>query len=180
MSKARRVKAARKGDQATAGAIGDERLPHLLSPEDERQIAGAMRGTLEALPEFMDFMPCPIDVYFMHEEGTGRWMSLFTLGDPKQVGEGVMRVETLIKRETMQRAVDEGQEPLWEWLRDTAAQVCVQALLNNMELPHRIGLQLGSALRSHDIDRDPVFEASIREAARLQAMSAMMRKELSE
>lgn len=180
MSKARRIKAERKVKGAPTGAIGDHRLPHLLSPEDEERIASAMRGTLEALPPGLDFMPCPIDVYFLHEEGTGRWMSLFTLGDPNQAGEDVLRVETVIKRETMQRAVDEGQEPLWEWLRDTAAQVCVQALLNNMELPHRIGLQMGSALRSHDIDRDPVFEASIREAARLQAMSAMMRKELSE
>jgi hypothetical protein len=132
------------------------------------------------MPNGLDFMPTPIDMYFLHEEGTNRWMTLFTLGDPSSDAKADMRAETILTRRDMEAIVASGQEPLWEWLRNVSVQICIEAVLKGKELPNRIGIQLAGAMRAHDIDRDREFQDQVMTIAQQQAMQRVMGQELSE
>ena len=178
MGKAKRAKAERKGNTRHKERIMD--FPINLTRADEKHIQALMAGTIEALPPGLDFMPCPIDIFFLHEEGTGRWMSLFSLGSPDNRSQADMRGETIMTKELMQEIVDKGQEPLWEWLRNISVLTCVNALAKGLEMPDRIGVQLAGALRAHDIDQDKEFQDQMHKAAQAQAMAAMMGQGLSE
>lgn len=176
MGKAKRVK-------RTKSNTNKERImdfPINLTPAEEQNIKRLMAGTLETLPPGLDFLPCPIDIFFLHEEGTGRWMSLFGLGSPDGEHKADMRGETIMTKELMQEIVDKGQEPLWEWLRNISVLTCVNALAKGLEMPDRIGVQLAGALRAHDIDQDKEFQDQLHKAAQAQAMAAMMGPGLSE
>lgn len=182
MGKAKRAKAAGKGSIKHKERIMD--FPINLTPAEEQNIKHLIAGTLGSLPPGMDFMPCPIDIFFLHEQGTGRWMSLFSLGSPdgntKTGIKADMHAETIMTKELMQEIVDRGQEPLWDWLRNIAVITCVTALAKGLEMPDRIGVQLAGALRAHDIDQDKEFQDQLLKAAQAQAMAAMMGQGLSE
>ncbi len=177
MSKAKRIKRAKKSNTNKEMVMD---FPINLTPTEEQNIKRLMAGTLESLPPGLDFMPCPIDIFFLHEEGTGRWMSLFSLGSPDGSSRADMRGETIMHKELMQEIVDKGQEPLWEWLRNISVLTCVNALAKGLEMPDRIGVQLAGALRAHDIDQDKEFQEQLHKAAQAQAMAAMMGQGLSE
>ena len=182
MGKAKRAKAERKGNTRHKERIMD--LPSNLTPAEELNIKYLIEGTLRSLPPGLDFMPCPIDIFFLHEEGTDRWMSLFSLGSPdggtKTGMKADMHAETIMHKELMQEIVDKGQEPLWEWLRNISVLTCVNALAKGLEMPNRIGVQLAGALRAHDIDQDKEFQDQLHKAAQVQAMAAVMGQGLSE
>ena len=169
-----------------AKANQSERAPSQPPTSVSQEADGAMRrlmsDVLAAIPSGMEeTMPTPLNVHFLSEEGTGRWMSLFTLANPSESGnENVMRVEAGMDMVTMRRVAAEGQEPMWEWMRNVAAMTCVQALLHGQELPNRIGIQLSDAIRAHDIDRDPEFVRHLNLIAKQEAMRTMMARTVSE
>jgi hypothetical protein len=174
MGKAKRIKEVRNTP------VNDMGFPINLSGSEEDNIKSLISQTLKMMPTGLDFMPTPIDMYFLHEEGTNRWMTLFTLGDPANEVKADMRAETILTRRDMEAIVASGQEPLWEWLRNVSVQICIEAVLKGKELPNRIGIQLAGAMRAHDIDRDREFQDQVMTIAQQQAMQRVMGRELSE
>jgi hypothetical protein len=157
-------------------------FPQSISDEANEQMKELMGRVLETLPEGVEVpMPTHLNIHFLSEEGTGRWMSLFVLADPgEEVSDDIMRVEAAMDFQTLRRVASEGQEPMWEWMRNVAAMTCVQAVIHGEGLPNRIGIQLSNALRAHDVDSDPEFTHMINETAKQVAMRSMMSRVMSE
>jgi hypothetical protein len=160
--------------------MGD--FPINISDETNEKMKELMSKVLEEFPPGLELpMPTPLDIHFLHQEGTDRWMSLFVLANPNtEPSENNMRVEALMDFSTLQRVAREGQEPMWEWMRNVAAMTCVQAVLRGQGLPNRIGLQISDAVRAHDVDQDPEFAKMINDAAHALAKQALMGREVSE
>jgi len=83
--------------------------------------------------------------------------------------------DVTIMRDEMEEVIADGQEALWDWIRDISMDFLGSALVMGADrIPDRLVCCIGSAARSLNLRRHPEIERHIRNVASEVAMAASM------
>lgn len=146
-------------------------LPRLTRDKD-RAIRDMMRGILADPRVTSSSPPIPVDIFFMERDG--KQMALFTMGGGQVSQHAGMQVIAALDRGTMEQIVSQGQDPIWDWLRNVAMHTCVEAVSKGLDLPNVLAVQLADVVRSVSLDDDRELRDRIYLEARELAYAKLM------